>query len=129
MTPPTENGIAVEILERGLLLVSVNGEWDFSNSGDLAAAFDRIDNQNDLVLDLRKTEFFDSTCLSQVIHLHQRLLGAGRRMDVVATGIVKRLLTVAGVDGMLGIVPERLAQVDDLIVQRSSSTQTTQAVG
>jgi len=111
LDPYADNLVSIETLD-SVVLVSMRGEWDLSVADQLCRTFGRISTKKDVVIDLRAVAFLDSTGLSHIMQLHRRLAFAGRRLETISTGIVKRLLAISALDRLVGISPERLSWID-----------------
>ena len=88
-------------------IVTVNGEVDHENCGELRAALDPIVAQGaDLVVDLRGITFMDSPGISCLVTARQVAEAHGGSLTVLASDVVDRALTVLALETMLGIPPD-----------------------
>jgi anti-sigma B factor antagonist len=86
-------------------VVALHGELDLATVFTLDAAIDLIDGSGrDLILDLSDLDFVDSIGLTRFVRLHRRLRehGAGLVLRHPQPN-VRRVLTVTGLDHLLGI--------------------------
>lgn len=90
-------------------LVVVSGELDLAVVDDLQAALARPEAQaENLVLDLRRVTFIDSSGLSVIVASHQRLRAANGRFAVVVSrpSAVHRLFELCGLTETLTITDD-----------------------
>jgi len=98
------------------VIVALEGELDLERAPSLKwALVDAIDaGKQQLVVDLTRVRFMDSTALSVLVGVN-RSLGAGSRMAIVCTnGNVLKIFELSGMDGAFAIFPaldEALAHV------------------
>ncbi len=86
----------------------MRGEWDVANRVQLREVLLSVGTDSDVLLDLRKATFFDSTALAEVIALYKRLTAAGQKLEtLVGDSNVRRLLELTSLHHLLGIAPER----------------------
>jgi len=81
-------------------VITVSGELDLASGGALEEEFLRVAESDapQVVVDLRKLEFMDSTGLSILVKAHQRAQEAGQRFGLVrGSQQVQRLLSLTGV--------------------------------
>lgn len=89
-------------------IVTVRGELDVLTAGRAAALLDEIvrNRSGDVVVDLRATEFMDSSGLSMLLGVHRRLTQRGRGLTVVCgPGPVRRVIELSRLTETLGVVP------------------------
>lgn len=89
------------------VIVAVAGELDLASSPELEEELDRVweSDPEQLVIDLRRLEFMDSTGLSIIVGAHQRLAEHGRSLTLVkGSPQVQRLLDLTGVAERLQLV-------------------------
>ena len=89
-------------------LVTVSGELDASSASTLYGALAdlEIEDAHDVVLDLARVTFMDSTGLSVIITEHKRLQHLGGRLTIFSPpSSVRRLFTITALDSVLDIVP------------------------
>ncbi len=92
----------------GVRVVTLRGEWDVATRERLRDALARVGTENDVLVDLREANFFDSTALAELIALYKRLNVAGRRLEaLVGDSNMRRLLELTSLDGLLGVSSER----------------------
>lgn len=102
-----ESGAAVGRFEE-LRVITLRGDWDVANRVQLREVLLSVGTDNDVLLDLRKATFFDSTALAEVIALYKRLTAGGRKLEtLVGDSNMRRLLELTSLDHLLGITPER----------------------
>ena len=88
------------------VVIRPNGELDISTTHVLeACAESAIETGTaDVIFDLGGLTFLDSTGLQAVVAVHGRLAAVGRQLRMRdATGPVRRVLSVSGVDGLVPI--------------------------
>jgi anti-anti-sigma factor len=67
-----------------------------------------VGSDSDVLLDLRRATFFDSTALAELIALYKRLNATGHILEtLVGDSNMRRLLELTSLDTLLGITPER----------------------
>ena len=87
--------------------MTVSGEVDHENCGELKAALDPIVGQGeDVVVDLRGITFMDSPGISCLVTARVVAEQHGGSLTVLASDVVDRALTVLALETMLGIAPE-----------------------
>ena len=75
-------------------VLTVVGEIDMSNSGELAAAVEaELDGGGVVLVDLTRVEYLDSAGLS-VLLLH------AERIEILATALIAPILTISGLPGL-----------------------------
>lgn len=82
------------------------GELDIATCPELDAHLDRLSDPaiTRLILDLTLTTFIDTTAVRLILSRHLRSQSAGRSFTVVAApGQARRVLAVAGMDGLLDL--------------------------
>ena len=87
----------------GDCVVTPDGELDLFTSAELTRALREYERRaHRLVLDLSKLRFLDSAGLALLIAQHRRSQHDGTQFAIAnATGDVRRLLTVSGLDRVL----------------------------
>ena len=92
--------MSVETEERaGWKVVHVAGEIDLRTAPELRERLAVLldEGADQVVLDLEKVTFIDSTALSVMVGAHKRLVRQGTVLHLVSTGLqVGRVLTVTG---------------------------------
>ena len=86
-------------------VISLSGELDLANVGALQSEVLRIESSDcsNIVFDLRKLEFLDSTGVAVLAETHRRATDRGTKVSVaVADGPVRRVLQVSGMLDVLG---------------------------
>jgi anti-sigma B factor antagonist len=115
----TTNGLGKEGKSAALLHIStrdlaaariviLEGELDMSTAQEFEEKTSQAvqDLQGDLVLDIEKLSFVDSSGLAVIIGLHQKLHSLGWMLIIsTPTPNVRRLLRITGLDEMLIIRP------------------------
>jgi anti-anti-sigma factor len=90
-----------------LVVASVRGELDMSNSDEVGAALaDRVPNEAlGLVVDLSNVDYMDSTGIHVVYELRERLLNRGQQIRLVVPpgSPVAETLRLAGVPSTVGV--------------------------
>lgn len=90
----------------GQTRLALKGEIDEHTSAALLGRLPQIAalTDGDLVLDMAMVTFIDSSGLRALLDLKRRLNAQGRRLVLRdAGGPVRRLLELAGMDGLLGL--------------------------
>jgi anti-sigma B factor antagonist len=90
-------------------VVEPRGELDLATAPELEAVLgERLDAGQEVVVDLRRLGFMDSTGLRVILAAHKRVGGAPRFCIVRPPdgGTVARVLTIAGVLDQLAVVDE-----------------------
>ncbi len=86
--------------------VALSGEIDEDTSGALLLRLPQIaaGSTGDVVLDMDMVSFIDSSGLRALLDLRRRMTSEGRRLLVRnASGPVRRLLELSGMDGLLSL--------------------------
>jgi anti-sigma B factor antagonist len=103
-----QNDFRVDVRVQGrAAVVAVAGELDLASSPELEQQLEQVwsSDAEQLVIDLRALEFMDSTGLSIIVGVHQRLAETGRKLSVVkGPPQVQRLLDLTGVSERLQLV-------------------------
>jgi anti-anti-sigma factor len=90
--------------------VVLSGDLDVSSAPSVEQRLVELEQPHpppDLVLDLRRLSFIDSTGLSLLINADSRARKAGRRVTIVSgSGAPRRLLETTGLIGRLDVVEE-----------------------
>jgi anti-sigma B factor antagonist len=89
-------------------VVSVGGDLDLNTAPELLQALTRLmdDGQRALVLDLTGVGFCDSSGLSVLVRVRNRVTELGGRLTLAAaTPIVQRVLEVSGLTEIFGTYP------------------------
>ena len=109
-----QTSIHCTIADDGTATVTVRGEIDFANAGDLARALSETVAEHSptlLLVDLRQAGFIDSTGLGALIEGYRAALTARTRFVVVdPTPSFRRVLTVTGLDEFFGLAEAGTAQ-------------------
>jgi anti-sigma B factor antagonist len=108
-TPPEEFAISTtEIDDRAHL--TLRGELDIATAPELEDLLtERIDANQEVIVDLRGLEFMDSSGIRVLVAAHARAGRAGTRLFIVrpAPGTaVAKIVEVAGLDGELNILDD-----------------------
>lgn len=114
-THSSPNGPPLAVTARRIgrrAVVDACGEIDLATadvlSGAIHAAID--EGALDLWVDLTGVEFMDSTGLHVLVAARHRLAALNRRISVICSaGPARRVIDVAGLDVLLGVVPSRAA--------------------
>ena len=104
-------GFSISISDRdGRAVVVIRGELDLATAPDLEAAIkSRLDDGQDVVVDLRELEFMDSTGLRVLVAAHARVEGTEQRFLIVRPlpgASIERILAVAGVERVLDLIDD-----------------------
>jgi anti-anti-sigma factor len=104
-------GFSISISDRdGRAVVVIRGELDLATAPDLEAAIkSRLDDGQDVVVDLRELEFMDSTGLRVLVAAHGRVEGTEQRFLIVRPlpgASIERILAVAGVERVLYLIDD-----------------------
>jgi anti-sigma B factor antagonist len=104
-------GFSISISDRdGRAVVVVRGELDLATAPELEAAVQgRLDDGQDVVVDLRELDFMDSTGLRVLVSAHARVEGTEQRFLIVRPlpgASIERILAVAGVERVLDLVDD-----------------------
>jgi anti-sigma B factor antagonist len=104
-------GFSISISDRdGRAVVVIRGELDLATAPDLEAAItSRLDDGQDVVVDLRELEFMDSTGLRVLVAAHGRVEGTEQRFLIVRPlpgASIERILAVAGVERVLDLIDD-----------------------
>jgi anti-sigma B factor antagonist len=108
---PTPLTVAVRHVGRRTL-IEVEGEIDMATAGVLADTIHTATEAGavELWIDLGGVGFMDSSGLHTLIAARARLTTLNRRMTVICPpGNARRVIDVAGVEALLGVVPSRAA--------------------
>jgi anti-sigma B factor antagonist len=94
---------------QGRVILGLHGELDIAAAPQLGAEIARAQSESGseaIVLDLADLQFIDSSGLRAILTAHERAREAGRELAVTPGGPqVARLLEIAGVGGILRLVP------------------------
>jgi anti-sigma B factor antagonist len=104
-------GFSISISDRdGRAVVVIRGELDLATAPELEAAIQgRLDEGQDVVVDLRELAFMDSTGLRVLVSAHARVEGTEQRFLIVRPlpgAPIERILAVAGVEKVLDVVDD-----------------------
>jgi anti-anti-sigma factor len=106
---PTGFSISISDRDRRAVVV-IRGELDLATAPELEAAIQgRLDEGQDVVVDLRELEFMDSTGLRVLVSAHARVEGTEQRFLIVRPlpgAPIERILAVAGVEQVLDLVDD-----------------------
>jgi anti-sigma B factor antagonist len=113
----TKLALEVETLAPKVRLLAVSGDLDMFAAPELKQTIsDALEGDGlDLIVDLTRTAFIDSSGLAALILAMKRARGRGGQLVVVdAGGSVARTFRVAGVDQIIAIVASREAALVEL---------------
>ena len=104
-------GFSISISDRdGRAVVVIRGELDLATAPDLDAAIkSRLDDGQDVVVDLRELDFMDSTGLRVLVAAHGRVEGTEQRFLIVRPlpgASIELILAVAGVERVLDLIDD-----------------------
>jgi anti-anti-sigma factor len=91
-------------------IIHVMGEADLSSAAELeAACVASARQQRELVVDLWDCTYLDSSILAVIVRLHRRY---DPHFSIVlnSSGIVQRIIKISGLDALLPLRSERLAE-------------------
>jgi len=105
---PSEPDYALNVYEdkQGRTVLAARGELDALTTPHFGAAVGEAvrTGESDLVIDLRRATFIDSTGLHVLLNAQRRLTRSGRRLSVVCDGSpVRRALELARLTETLGL--------------------------
>jgi anti-sigma B factor antagonist len=108
-TPPEEFAISTAEVD-GRAHVTLRGELDLATAPELEQLLNvRIDDSQDVVVDLRGLEFMDSSGIRVLVAAHARAGRAGTQLFVVRpepASAVAKIVEVAGLDRELNILDD-----------------------
>ncbi len=99
-----------------VLVVEITGRLDTQGSGPAAEQMARIaqDGNNKILLNLDKLEFLSSSGLRVLLRTAKLLPEPGGRMMICqASGVVKDVLEIAGIDALIEIYDSEAAALAD----------------
>ena len=104
-------GFSISISDRdGRAVVVIRGELDLATAPELDAAIQgRLDDGQDVVVDLRELGFMDSTGLRVLVSAHARVERTEQSFLIVRPrpgAAIERILAVAGVEQVLDFVDD-----------------------
>jgi len=97
------------VAHRDLVRVAPEGELDMATCEPVAAMLDELweSGWTDVVLDLRRVTFADSTTLHLLVQNQRRAERDGMRFRVIdGSDAVQRILTISGLRQVLDFMPE-----------------------
>lgn len=84
----------------GCRQIEVEGELDLAVADQLKEAIDHAASQRQVLIDLKRCDFIDSTGVAVILRAHGQMAGEGRRLAVCCPSEqVLRVLTVTGLTG------------------------------
>jgi anti-sigma B factor antagonist len=87
-------------LRPGCRRIEVEGELDLAVADQLQEAIDRAASQPQVLIDLGRCDFIDSTGIAVIVRAHGQMAEEGRKLAVCcASDQVLRVLTVTGLAG------------------------------
>ena len=99
-----------ETTDRGdAVHVELSGELDISSASGVESRLLELERSEpkQLILDLRRVNFIDSTGLSMIINADGRARKAGRRLTIVSgDGVPRRILRTVGLEDRLDVHSE-----------------------
>jgi anti-anti-sigma factor len=109
-SPPTEPApLDMEISRTDdRTLIALSGELDAATASYLYDGLAKleVEDAHNVVLDLAKLTFMDSTGLSVVVTEHTRLKRSGGKLTIFSpSSSIRRLFEITGLTGELDIVP------------------------
>jgi anti-anti-sigma factor len=104
------DGLGIQSARRGAdHVISLEGDLEMANAAAVQAELSQVEagDCDQIVLDLRRLSFLDSTGISVLIGAHERAAASGRPLALlVGDGPVHRVLDVCGA---LSILPTKAA--------------------
>jgi anti-anti-sigma factor len=91
-------------------VIELEGEWDIARRDELAATVDKTlaacDASAAIVVDLRPATFIDSSALSVLVNLYNRLRGDERKLITLCPtdGAVRRTIDLLELGDRLGVL-------------------------
>ena len=116
MSRETEPFHAAVVHADGDTTVRLGGELDLASAAGLEACLRSLIDASagTITLDLADVTFLDSTGLVTILSAQQRVVGAGRRLEVCnPSRSVRRVLALSGTSSLLAIEPPRLDAAAD----------------
>jgi anti-sigma B factor antagonist len=111
-------------------VLSVGGDLDLNTAPELMQALTRLvdGGERRVVVDLAGVGFCDSSGLSVLVRVRNRLTGLGGSVTLAApTPIVQRVLEISGLDEILGTYPSvdeaRAASANGPVVRDAGATR------
>jgi anti-sigma B factor antagonist len=102
--------------ESGLPLVVVEGEVDAYAAPDLDSALDDAGRRGDVLVDLRRVSFMDSTALGLVVRAVRVYGESGRSARVVLPGgAARRIFEITALDRALPVAESRESGLAELL--------------
>jgi anti-anti-sigma factor len=97
------------------VIVVLNGEYDLAHRSELRKEFAGLYDVPVLIVDLSAVTFFDSTCVSELVHLQNARLAKGLPPITVVQGasIVKRLFEVLNLGDVFQLVDSSESALSD----------------
>ncbi len=95
--------------ERGVMVVSVQGDLDATTSGDLSQSMEQLlkDGRRRFALDLKEVKFVDSAGLSTLVRFLKRVRGEGGELHLAGLqSAVKRTFELTRLDRSFDIQPD-----------------------
>lgn len=105
--------MAEPVVDARQVVVALQGEFDLTTADSLREALDALLDRypgRDLVIDMSRVEFLDSSGLGVLLGRYRRLEALGRRLRLVGVRpAVKAVLQIAGMTRLAAVedVPER----------------------
>jgi anti-sigma B factor antagonist len=101
-------------------MITLAGEWDLARRPELEARVAETlarCGERALVIDLRETTFVDSSALSVLVGVYNRLRGEGRRLITLcpAEGAVRRTIDLLELGDRLGVLDSDPPAADDVV--------------
>ena len=105
-----------------IVAVCLEGDFDLSNAPALGEEVGRaLENGNNLILDLSRTTFIDSSVIHVLVNASRAVTGSERAvvLQLGTAGIVERALEIAEIESVLPRVHERQEAVR--MIQRETA--------
>jgi anti-anti-sigma factor len=89
-------------------ILACEGDLDVTTSSDLRTALRDDAPDSDVIIDLDKVAFIDSTALGVLIAAQKRIQREGRQLRIVVSNpVILRILAITGLDDMFTICATR----------------------
>jgi anti-anti-sigma factor len=100
----------------GTAYVTLAGEWDLYARDRLHDALASLGSKHDVIVDVRRATFFDSTALAELISFYKRVTQQGHRLEVLTgNSNMERLLDLTGLRRLLVPPPDRLKHLSTIM--------------
>ena len=83
----------------------LKGELDLARQAELDAIAAAAAQSEVAIVDMTEVTFLDSTVLTWLVQTKQALEQRNRQLRIATNGVVTRLLSLAGLEGVIEVVP------------------------